>query len=97
MISNVPKFGDTGIKEFIFLDESVRLPLYRLPAQRGYPAGLFSFSDGCFSLVFILQNRYYLLAGTEDRATQACDPSADAGAIQHNGLGYSGLVCLLCC
>ena len=30
---------------------------------------------------------YYLFAGTEDRATQACDLSADAGAIQHNGLG----------
>jgi hypothetical protein len=30
---------------------------------------------------------YYILAGSEDRATQACDPSAEPVAIQRDGLG----------
>ena len=30
---------------------------------------------------------YYLIAGSEDRAPQACDPSAEPVAIQPEGLG----------
>ena len=30
---------------------------------------------------------YYILAGSEDRATQACDPGAEPAAIHRDGLG----------
>ena len=35
----------------------------------------------------VLGKLYYILAGSEDRATQACDPSADPVVIRRDGLG----------
>jgi len=48
--SIVPKFVDSAIKEVVFLDESVRLPLYRLPAQRGTRQVCFRFLMVAFRL-----------------------------------------------
>ena len=52
IFSIAPTYVDTAIEEFLFLNKSMRLLLYKLPAQRGriFQARLFLCCFSCVSI-----------------------------------------------